>query len=160
MDKKILLIYYSRTWITRKVAEYIKQLIICDVEEILDKKNRSWILWYIWAGRDASLKKLTEINETKLNPWNYDILIIGTPVRDFTMSSSIRTYIERNKSKLPSKIIFYCTMSGGWERTTFQEMTHLCSKSPIWTIYFKTKEIVKNEFQDKLQKFLEDTIKV
>lgn len=158
MKKTTLLIYYSRTWITRKVAEYIKQLIACDVEEIVDKKNRSGILWYIWAGRDASLKKLTKINETTLNPWDYDTIIIGTPVRDFTMSSAIRTYIQNHKGNLPSKIIFYCTMAGGWERTTFQDMTCLCGKTPIWAIRFKTKEIARNEFQDRLKKFIEDII--
>jgi flavodoxin len=158
MDKKILLVYYSRTWITRKVAEYIKQLIACDVEEIIDKKDRSWIIWYLWAGRDASLKKLTDIQETNLYPWNYDILIIGTPVRDFTMASAIRTYIQKNKENLPPKIIFYCTMWGGGDRTTFQDMTYLCSKTPIWVIWFKTKDIVKNQFQDRLKKFLEDII--
>jgi len=158
MDKKILLVFYSRTWITRKVWEYIKQLTNCDMEEIIDKKDRSWVFWYLWAGKDAALKKLTEIQDTKLNPWNYETLIIGTPVRDFTMAVAIRTYLEKNKKDLPSKIIFYCTMWWGGDRTTFQDMTHLCSKTPIWVIWFKTKEIVKNEFQDRLKKFLEDII--
>ena len=158
MDKKTILVYYSRTWITRKVAEYIQQLINCDIEEIIDKKNRSWILWYLWAGKDAALKKLTEINDTKLNLSDYDTLIIGTPVWDFTMSSGIRTYIQQNKKKLPSKIIFYCTMWWGGERTTFQDMTYLCQKTPIWAIWFKTKEIVRNEFQERLKNFLQETI--
>lgn len=158
MDKKILSIYYSRTWITRKIAEYIQQIVPCDTEEIIDKKDRSWVFWYLLAWKDAALKKLTEIQEIKYNPWDYEILIIGTPVRDFTMASAIRTYIEKNKTNLPTKIIFYCSMWWGWERTTFQDMTYLCWKTPIWVIWFKTKEVVKNEFQERLKKFLEDII--
>jgi len=158
MDKKVLLAYYSRTWITRKVAEYIKELINCDIEEIIDKKDRSWVFWYLRAGKDAALKRLTEIQETKLNPLDYNILIVWTPVRDFTMASAIRTYLEKNKKNLPEKIIFYCTMWWGWDRTTFQDMTYLCWKTPIWIIWFKTKEVVNNKFQDRLKNFLEDII--
>jgi flavodoxin len=158
MDKKILLVYYSRTWRTSKVAEYIKQLTNCDIEEIIDKKKRTWILWYIWAGRDAALKKITQIQQTKFKTWDYDILIIGTPVRDFAVSPAIRSYIQENKGNLPPKIIFYCTTWNSWERETFQEMIYLCSKKPIWTIYFKTQEILKNKFQEKLKNFLEKII--
>lgn len=158
MEEKILLVYYSRTWTTRKVAEYIQQLINCDVEEIIDKKQRSGILWYIWAGRDAALKKNTEIEKTKFKNWHYDTLIIGTPVRDFAISPAIRTYIQENKTNFPSKIIFYCTTWNSWEREAFQEMIYVCSKIPIWTICFKTKEIEKNKFQDRLKIFLEEII--
>ncbi len=158
MDKKILLVYYSRTWITGKVAEYIKLLTNCDTEEIIDKKERTWILWYIWAGRDAALKKITEIQKIKFKPWDYDILIIGTPVRDFAISPAIRSYIQENKEDLPPKIIFYCTTWNSWEREAFQEMIYVCSKVPIWTICFKTKEIEKNKFQERLKNFLEEII--
>lgn len=158
MNKKILLVYYSRTWTTRKVAEYTKQLINCDIEEIIDTKQRFWILWYIWAGQDAALKKTTEIEKIKFKPWYYDIIIIGTPVRDFAISPAIRTYIQENKIEFPPKIIFYCTTWNSWEREAFQEMIYICSKPPIWTIYFKTKEIIKNKFQDRLKNFLQETI--
>lgn len=158
MHKKILLVYYSRTWITRKIAQHIEKIIKCDVEEIIDTKSRSWIFWYILAGRDASLKKLTKIKTIQYNPSDYQVLIIGTPVRDFTMATAIRTYISQNKNNLPPKIIFYCTMWSGWDRSTFQDMTHLCAQTPIWTIQFKTKEIIKNQFSQKLDKFLVDTI--
>jgi flavodoxin len=41
---KTLVVYYSRTGTTRKVAEAIAGILRCDIEEVVDTKKRSGIL--------------------------------------------------------------------------------------------------------------------
>ncbi|MFH2027554.1 MAG: hypothetical protein ABIJ08_00305 [Nanoarchaeota archaeon] len=88
---KTLITYYSRTGTTRKVANEIAVQLGCDTDEIIDKTKRSGPLGYITSGRDAMKKSLTEI-ETKKDPSQYDLVIIGTPIWAWTMAPAIRTY--------------------------------------------------------------------
>jgi len=63
------------------------------------------------AGRDAALKKLTNIQDISYDMAAYDIVCIGTPVWDFTMSAAIRTYLVLYEDKLPASLIFFCTQA-------------------------------------------------
>ena len=99
---KILVAYYSRSGNTRKISGEISSTLECDVEEIIDTKNRSGVLGFIRAGRDASGHKLTVLEDIKKDPADYDLVVIGTPIWGGNMSTPIRTYITENHSKLLS----------------------------------------------------------
>lgn len=72
---KALIVYYSRTGTTKKVAGEISRLLKCDVEEIVDMKSRAGALGFVAAGKDAFLKKMTKIKGIKKNPGNYDLIV-------------------------------------------------------------------------------------
>jgi len=105
---KSLVVFYSRTGTTREVVEAISGLLQCDLEEVLDTKNRAGILGYLRSGSDAFLKRLAAIKETRTDPALYDIVIIGTPIWAYVMSSPIRTYLSRNKNRF-KQVAFFCT---------------------------------------------------
>lgn len=77
---KTLVAYYSRTGTTRRVGEAISELLKCDIENIVDKKSRAGVLGYLAAGRDATMKRLTEIESPKFDPATYDLVVVGTPI--------------------------------------------------------------------------------
>ncbi|MFA7717852.1 MAG: hypothetical protein WC875_04005 [Candidatus Absconditabacterales bacterium] len=151
---KILVTYYSRSGTTRKLAESIALQIKADSEEIIDTKKRSGICGYILAGKDAALKRFTKIQTPTKDPATYDMVMIGTPVRDFTMATAIRTYLEEYKEKLPKELVFFCTLASKGAESTFQDMANVCGKKPIGIISFLSKEITKNTYQEKLSEFL------
>ena len=62
---KPLVVFYSRTGTTKKVAETISSILKCDVEEVFDTKNRAGVLGWLRSGRDAGSKKLTAIDKAK-----------------------------------------------------------------------------------------------
>ena len=93
MSGKILVVYYSRTGTTQKIAKEISGRLGADMEEVVDKKNRKGIIGWIRAGRDAGAKRLTEIEEPQRDPGLYGLVIIGTPIWNGTISTPIRTYI-------------------------------------------------------------------
>ena len=76
----ILVVYYSRTGGTRKVAEYIAKQLGADIEEIIDMKKRSGIWGFLTGARDALRRKETEINEIKKDSSKYDLVIAGSPM--------------------------------------------------------------------------------
>jgi flavodoxin len=146
---KTLVTFYSRDGHTKKVAEKIAKFLKCDIDEIVDKKDRSRIIGWLISGKDASTKKLTEI-ENKKDPSKYDLIIIGTPVWAFTMTPAIRTYLTKNKLKFKNnKIAFFCTF-GGKESKSLSDMEKL-SKKPIMSLGLKDKDIEKNSVELNLQ---------
>jgi len=47
---KILVVFYSRSGRTKKIAEAISDILKCDKEEIFDLKNRKGIPGFLSAG--------------------------------------------------------------------------------------------------------------
>ena len=78
-QKKILVVFYSRTGNTKKVAQDIAQSLGADVEQLIDKKDRSGALGYMGAGKDASKEMLADIEPIKYDPAKYDLIVMGTP---------------------------------------------------------------------------------
>jgi len=149
----VLTVFYSRTGTTRKVAESISKAFSCEIEEILDTKNRRGALGYIASGRDASQKRLTVIHPAKKDPRLYDMVLIGTPVWAGTISTPVRTYISQNNEYF-RKVAFFCTCSGAGADKTFDAMKDLCKKDPVASIAIRTKETKSEEYLQRIEEFL------
>ena len=132
----------------------MRQVMDADIEEIIDTTNRSWAMGYLLAGKEATLKRLTTIEPPKKNPADYDLVMIWTPVRAFTMASAIRTYITDFWKSFPAKIAFFCTQAGSGHERTFRHMEDLSQKKPAAVADFLTKEIVSDTYKEKMESFL------
>lgn len=151
---KALLIFYSRTGTTRKVAQAIHSIIKCEVEEVKDLKNREGMMGYLKGGRDAMQRKPTKISTATKDPAKYDITIIGTPVWANNMAPAIRTYLFKNSEEF-NKVAFFSTMGGSGSKKTFKEMAKLCEKRPIAMLELKTKEVISTDITPKIKEFLQ-----
>jgi len=149
---KILIVFYSRTGTTKKIAEKLAQKLNSDIEEIKSKKNYLGPIGYLAAGREATLKKPARIEPPTKNPANYDLVILGTPIWSFNISSPIRAYLENNKSQIKNAA-FFCTMGGSGDIRSFAEMTKISGQTPEATLTFLTKEVVANQTEEKLEEF-------
>jgi flavodoxin len=152
---KTLLVYYSRTGTTRKVAEQIAAAVDAEIEEIVDMTSRKGPLGYLAAGRDASLKKITSIRAIEKKPSKYDMIIIGSPVWAWTLTPAIRSFVHQNKPFLKGKrFAFFCTMGGSGDRQLFEQLEQLLEEKPLATLSLLTKEVVKDEHHEKIKEFV------
>lgn len=150
--KKILIVYYSRTATTKKLAESLAEKLGADVEEIKDTVSRNGGMGYLRSGKDATLRKLTVLEKSEKNPTDYDLVVIGTPIWSWNMSVPVRTYITENKDKFP-EVAFFCTMGGSGDKRAFAEMSEIIGKKPVATLGLKTVEVVKDLAEDRIEKF-------
>jgi flavodoxin len=153
-NMKTLVVYYSRTNTTKKVGDKIAEMLESDVEVLDDIKKRSGALGYIKCGREATIKELPKINKPKLDPSKYDLVIIGTPIWAWTMSSLIRTYITNMKDKF-SNVAYFCTMGGSGDKKAFSHMSEIIGKNPKATLTLLTKEVVKENYIEKVEQFVD-----
>ncbi|MBN2127488.1 MAG: NAD(P)H-dependent oxidoreductase [Candidatus Diapherotrites archaeon] len=149
-----LIVFYSRTGNTKKLAEKIAEKLNCDSEEIIDKKNRNGAIAFVAAGRDAMKKSLTEINELKKNVSDYDLVLIATPCWAGKMTPAIRTFIEKNKCKFKKTALIQC--SGSKEKQEcIPEMIELIGKH-LAELIVTAEEIKENKFEEKINEFCEE----
>jgi flavodoxin len=150
--KDFLVVFYSRSGMTRRLAREIADTLACDIEEIIDLKNRKGPLGYFTAGRDASMKVPTKIKEPIRNPGKYDVVIIGTPIWGWTVTPAIRTFIRKHKDQL-KKVAFFCTMDGSGDKSAFAEMSKICGKTPLATLHVKSSEVRKCSYGHNVRLF-------
>ena len=93
---KTLVAFYSRTGNTKKVGHEISKHTKADIDEIIDKKDRSGIIGWLGGGRDTFFKKKTDI-DFKKRPEEYDLVIIGTPIWVATATPAVKRYLKDNK---------------------------------------------------------------
>jgi len=140
---------------TKKIAESLSNRLGADQEEIISVKNRSGLLGYLLSGKEATRKEAAAIKPTVKNASDYNLVIIGTPVWGWNISSPVRTYLQQNIGKI-KKIALFCTMGGSGDKNSFAEMENICGLKSIARVSFLTKEVQTGAGQEKLDKFIED----
>lgn len=149
---KTLVVYYSRTGNTRKLAEALAAKLRADVDEITTPDNRSGLLGYLKAGREGMLKKTPRINTPPKNPSDYDVVVVGTPIWGFNLASPVRTYLRQNKGAI-KKTAFFCTMSVSAYENTFRDMEAECELAPKTTLAVTEKQLADASFTSKVADF-------
>ena len=153
-SKKILVVYYSKTGNTEKVANDIVSSLGADSEKLIDLKKRSGFFGFIFGGRDGMRKKETRIRQPAQDPSQYDIVVIGAPVWGWNMAPAVRTYLSRYKNVIKQAGYFVTCGGSGVEKTiaSFEELT---GQKSLACVGFSEKELKNPEdYSRKLDEFL------
>lgn len=150
---KTLIVFFSLTGNTRKIAQAISDELNGTLEEIQDTRNRNGIAGYLLSIMEAIFKKRSKIQEVKHDPSAYDLVIIGTPVWAFNISSPVRTYLEQKKNSINAAAFFVtCTASGG--KKVLQDMTNLYGKKASALLEIKEEDIKSGKYLEKVKQFM------
>jgi menaquinone-dependent protoporphyrinogen IX oxidase len=147
---KILVAYYSRTGVTRKAAQKIAETMRkvpgtqVEIEEIVDRKSRGGVVGWLGAGKDASLKRPSEIEPVKADVADFDAVVVGTPVWAGTVSSPVRTFCSEH-GKSARNVAFFCTMGGAGESGAFAAMKDLCGREPLVTLALLERSVKRDD---------------
>ncbi len=152
---KTLIIYFSRTGMTRKVAENLRTKLNADIEEIKDPTDRAGVVGYFRCGKESIKKILAPIEDIKSDLTTYDLVIIGTPIWGWNMSSPIRAFATRYADRLP-RIAVFCTQGGSGADKAVAEIETLVGKKSLSSVAINNKEMNSGQFETKLEKFIKD----
>jgi len=151
----ILVVYYSRSGMTKKIAQAIAEKLGADQEEIISLEERKGLTGYLKSGQEAAQKKLAKIKPPEKKVGDYDLVIVGTPVCVGTMASPVRTYLNSNLGRFRT-VAFFTTQGSIKDQKVFKELTEVLGKDPIATLKVKTKEAATDDYTIKLEKFLKE----
>ena len=130
MNKK-LIVYFSYTGNTRKIANMIKDKLNCDTLELKPVEPYSTDYQKV-VDEEQNLEgsnHLREYQDINVNLNDYDTIILGTPVWWYRETPVIRTFLKEND--LSNKTIIPYATNAGWFGRTFTEIKKLCPNSKI-----------------------------
>jgi len=152
---KGLIVYFSRTGRTRKVAGAIKALTGFDIEEIKEAKGRGGMIGWIKSGMESTRKMLPQIGALHHDHASYDLVVIGTPIWASNMSSPVRAYVTRHGPDIKRAALF-CTGDGDKPEKAFAPITELLGKEPIATMGLIGEEREGEAATQRIEAFVAD----
>ena len=147
MKTKALVVYYTRTGNTKKVAMKIAKTINADICEIQSNRYPG-IRGYFRAGFQAVFKRRPKISISK-NTNNYDLIILGTPNWGKKMASPVRSFIYNREFK---KLAFFCVQGGNGAEKILDDMEKL-TKKPVAKFFTNEKDIGEENYKNKIKEF-------
>jgi flavodoxin len=148
---KSLVVYYSRTNITEKLAKTIASRTDSDIEEIIPKVNYQGKLGYARGGKHAIQEKIVDLERLKFDPSEYDMVYVGGPIWAGKAANPVISYLKQNEGKF-NNVKFFLTAGGSGFEGGFSQMEKY-SKKPLKTLALTTKEVKKDDYD--LSSFIE-----
>lgn len=149
---KKIVVYYSYTGNTKKIADMIKEKLNCDVLELTPKIPFSTDYQTVvdeYQNNSIDNKEV-EINDININLNDYEEIIIGTPVWWYTISPVVVTFLK--KYDLSGKVVIPFATNAGWLGKTFKDVQKLCPNSKVE----KEMNIVFKSYSDNLKTNIKD----
>lgn len=152
---KSLLVYFSRTGNTKKVAETVADILSCDdVEEITEMQTRAGSWGYLRSIWEAATGGAPVIDPPLKDPSHYDVVIVASPVWMSRLASPVRTYLLKMGDKLP-RVAFVVTEGGSGGNRVLVQMRDMCRKIPLSEIIVTEDDISKGTHLKKIRSFSE-----
>jgi len=149
---RTLVVFYSRSGTTRRIAEALAEALKCDLEEITEPNPRTGFLGYIRSLLEARRKRPSIIAPKKHDVSSYDLVVIGTPVWAWSLSSPVRAYLMATASQLP-EVAFFCTLGARGSESTFAQMTAIVGKRPRAVCAITQREALSGSHFERLSAF-------
>ena len=150
---KTLIVYYSRSNITKKVAESIREKLDCDVEEVKLEVNYDGPVGYARGIKDALQEKIVDLNPLEYDVEDYDRVILGTPVWASKSANPLISYIDNNKDKFKNVKILLTAGSSGFYSSIKQINNHT-GVDASKTLSIRTADVKNDKYLNKLDEFL------
>jgi flavodoxin len=155
---KVLVVFYSRTGTTRRLASAIAQAGGWDLEELYDTCDRSGVLGFVRSLFDAGFGTLTRLETVRHDPSSYDLVLVGTPIWNSSLSNPVLTYVMEHRHALPDLGIF-TTHGGRGERGAIRQLLRVTGKLPFAELTMTNRQIDAGRFAPEVHRFV-DTIQM
>lgn len=151
---KNLIVFYSRSGVTKQLAEKISGLTGWESLELIDSQNRQGFSGYAKACWQALTGKTTEIQAFSHDLASYDCVIVGTPIWAGAMAPAVRTFLQKEQSKI-KELVFFCSMGGANDQGLFSKMAAAINRQPKATMAVRTKQVLEDDCLGEVNNFIE-----
>jgi hypothetical protein len=136
---KTLIVYHSRTGNTRRVAQALARRLHADVDEIRIVQPMGGAIGYAMCALESMAGLAPALRPSHRDPSRYDLVVVGTPVWFWNVSSPVRSWLEANPPR--HRVAFFCTMGGSGGRRAFATMADLAGREPVATLALPEHEL-------------------
>lgn len=137
LSKKTLIVYYSQSNHTEKIANMIKKQLNCDIEKIKSEEyeNINSIKLNNLVNEQMQKDYLPKINKIDIS--NYDVIFIGSPVWKNDISLPVKSFLVNNNFNGKTIIPFY-TFGGFVNKSKLDNQIKIFSRTDNVQMSFLT----------------------
>ena len=138
---KTLIVYYSYTNNTEKVAKKIAELKKYDILKLEPLVDYSTDYQKVVDEEEAKMdsEEIVELKPINVDLNQYDRIILGTPVWWYTMAPVVRSFLSSNNLN-GKKVIAFIT-NGGWIGHTVEDIKKYCEIENYINLKFNSDKI-------------------
>lgn len=138
---KTLIVYYSYTNNTEKVAKRIAELKKYDILKLEPLVDYSTDYQKVVDEEEAKMdsEEIVELKPINVDLNQYDRIILGTPVWWYTMAPVVRSFLSSNNLN-GKKVIAFIT-NGGWLGHTVEDIKKYCEIENYINLKFNSDKI-------------------
>lgn len=143
---KTLIVYYSYTNNTEKVAKKIAELKKYDILKLETLIDYSTDYQKVVDEEEAKMdsEEIVELKPINVDLNQYDRIILGTPVWWYTMAPVVRSFLSGNNLN-GKKVIAFIT-NGGWIGHTVEDIKKYCEIENYINLKFNSDKIQDEKF--------------
>lgn len=109
---KILIIYFSHDEKVEQIAIKVAKTVDADTIRlaVIQRKGEPKVQ-YLWGNESVSMNPEPELEDFEVNPEDYDLILLGSPVWGMNYAPPFRTFFK--KVNLEGKMVaFFCVHEG------------------------------------------------
>jgi flavodoxin len=153
---KVLVVYYSLTGNTARVARDLAKFTGGDIESIRDSGHGVGLAGYLKATIDAVRGASAQIGPLSRNPRDYALTIVGTPVWARQMTPAIRGWLQRCRENL-GPVAFFVTSGDTDVSRIAPALEFLAGRRAVALAGFDARELGNRQSYDaKMSGFLKE----
>lgn len=149
---RYLVVYYSWTGNTAKVANKIAEALSADIEEIRDFKPRRGPFAFAASAVASVLKRSAPILQSTKSVADYDVVLLGCPVWASNMATPMRTYIMREHPRI-KQLGLFCTLGGSGGKATLAQMAALCGRTSLADLIVEQSALASDTWRGLTENF-------
>ena len=151
---KTLIVYHSRTGDTRRIAQHLAGRLGADLDQIRIVQPMDGVLGYVACAIESMAQLTPALRPMRHRPADYDLVIVGTPVWFWNLSSPVRSWLEKFGHR-GKRVAFFCTMGGSGASRAFASMEELTGRAPVATLALTDGEVDAHS-RAKIDAFLQE----
>ena len=143
MAEKTLLVYYSRTGKAEMLAKKLQEKLKCDTD-IIDYAEKERIS-FLGAAMESMKKATVPIKGDDHSPESYERIVFVTPIWKGSLSTPVRSYIQKHKSKIRLYSLIAVSGKVGFEGT-LKEAKDIFGKEPYASAHYTSAQIANGSY--------------
>lgn len=136
---RVLVVYFSRSGTTARLASMLAGMLHADLEAIREsgadqdaerRGARQGARGYLRSLIEAVRQRPAAIEPPVHDPAAYDVVIVGSPVWARSVSSPVRAWLVAHRASL-KHVAFFCSLGGSGAANALDQMRALAGKPPV-----------------------------
>ncbi len=148
---KVLIVYFSWSGVTARVAKKIAEYLPADRDEIKCYQYKN-LLTVFWLSLFARNKELT-LAPLRYEPGNYDLVILGAPTWAGVPPRPVIVYLNRYAHQF-KQVAFFSTSAATEEQNVLKTMEQVTGKKPVAVAHFHRALVRREGFEEKVKEFV------